>query len=437
MKAMLFVFLIFLTSSDLIAQKTDTLNHQSSYKKAWDAANANGKISSEERVLLDIMVESLLLSTDSSQVWEQGWTPPFNNPLDQSGRWPLVLQNIVIGSGLYGWGIPYVLNAEDGRWFVGGVMVSAGGAFYLTHKYTRNMEMTHARTQMMRYGSLLAFRYGLGLNTILDLEAYPDDENSYGQDPETLWMWVLMASVPVGHYGGEYLFDKYEPSNGQAWAWTMWTGISGVTARLIYNVVNEAPVNRYNDEYEQWEKNKTLVELLSYPLGAYYGYRLTHAKQYTFGDALMLLQGWGFGYVNTMMLQSILFDDGDEDTFFMVAGLGAIGSAFAYDHYIANDDFSFGQSTLMLLGSASGTAFGFGTAILLDVTDKEPLLTMALAGYGAGTWLTRKILEIEPNGSLTQGESTRMSISPTVIPSYGSDDKVRLLPGIGLNITFK
>ena len=431
MKAMLIVILILLTSSDLIAQQQDTLINRSSYKKAWDAANANGKISSEERVLLDIMVESLLLSTDSSQVWEQSWKPHFNKTLDQSGRWPLVLQNIVIGSGLYGWGIPYVLDAEDGRWYVGGVMVSAGGAFYLTYKYTRDMEMTHARTQMMRYGSLLGLRYGLGLNQLLDLDS------GDGEDRETLWMWMLMTSLPAGHYGGEILFDKYEPSNGQAWAWTMWTGVSGVTARLIYNVVNEVPDNRYNNEYEQWKKNKTLVELLSYPLGAYYGYRLTHDKQYTFGDALMLLQGWGFGYFNTMMLQSILFDGGDEDTFFMVAGLGAIGGAFAYDHYIQNDDFSFGQSTLMLLGSASGTFFGFGTAILLDVTDKEPMLSMAIAGYGAGTWLTRKILEIEPNGSLAQLESTRMSISPTVIPSFGSDEKVSLLPGIGVHISFK
>jgi hypothetical protein len=177
--------------------------------------------------------------------------------------------------------------------------------------------------------------------------------------------------------------------------------------------------------------------LLSYPIGAYYGYQLTHEKQYTFGDALMLIQGWGFGFYNTMMLQSILFDDGDEDTFMMVAGLGAVGSAFAYEHYIQSDDFTFGQSTLMLLGSASGTLFGFGTAILMDVTDKEPMLSMALAGYGAGTWLTRKILDVRADGALAEIESTRMSLSPTVLPALGSDEKVTLIPGINMTISFK
>ncbi|MBC8375332.1 MAG: hypothetical protein H8E26_04745 [FCB group bacterium] len=434
MKAILLVVLYFLTSSDLIAQQLDTLKNQSSYKRAWNAANANGKISSEERILLDIMVESLLLSTDSSKAWEQSWTPLFNKPLDQSGRWPLVLQNIAIGSGLYGWGIPYVLHAEDGRWFVGGVMVSSGGAFYLTYKYTKDMEMTHARTQMMRYGSLLGLRYGSGLNQLFELDG--GDE----EDRETLWAWMLMASLPAGHYGGEILFDQYEPTNGQAWVWTMWTGVAGVTSRLIYNAISDEPSYEYETDenrYDTWFKGRTITELIAYPLGAIYGYKITKEKQYSFGDALMLMQGWAYGYYNTMLVQSILFDEGDDETFFMVAGLGAIGSAFLYDHHIQNDDFSFGQSTLMLLGSASGTFFGFGTAILLDVTDREPMLSMALAGYGAGTWFTRKILEVKPDGSLAQTESTRLSLLPTVIPSIGPDEKVTLIPGIGLNITFK
>ena len=61
-------------------------------------------------------------------------------------------------------------------------MVSTGGAFYLTYKYTKNREVSHARTQMMRYGSLLGLRYGLGVNEILELD---------GGDPEDLkTMWA-------------------------------------------------------------------------------------------------------------------------------------------------------------------------------------------------------------------------------------------------------
>ena len=434
MKATIVTLLILVNLGELAAQETDTLQNQSNYRRAWDMAISNGEISQEERALLNIMVESLLLSADSSRAWELRWSPTVVRSMDQSGRWPLVLQNIAIGSGLYGWGIPYVLHADDGRWFVGGVMVSAGAAFYLTYEYTKDMEMSHARTQMMRYGSLVGLRYGLGVNQLLDLYDGSGDR-------ETLWTWILMASVPAGHYAGEYLFDKYEPSNGQAWAWTMWTGVAGLTTRLIYAAVSDEP--DWNDEsdfyekQEQWEKRQTFTELIAYPLGAWYGYKLTKDKQYTFGDAMMLMQGWGYGWVNTMMLQSMFFDDGDTETFLMVAGLGAIGSTFAYDRWISQDDFSFGQSTLMLLGSASGTAFGFGTAILLNIDKKEPLLTLALAGYGTGTWLTRNILDVSSDGSLAHSSSTQMSLSPTVIPSFRSDEKVSLIPAIDLRISFK
>lgn len=448
MKAILSILFLTLLLGTLDAQEQDSLQNQTQYRKAWDAAMANGIVSQEERVLLNIMVESLLLSIDSSRAWEQQWLPEMDKPLDQSGRWPLVLQNIAIGSGLYGWGIPYVLHADDERWYVGGVMVSAGGAFYLTYKYTQDLEMSHARTQMMRYGSLLGLRYGFGLNTILDLddglEDYYDEEDN-AKDPETLWMWMLMASVPAGHYGGEYIFDEYHPTNGQAWAWSLWTGIAGATSRLIYNAATERPDTEYNEfgddaeneDLKKWEKGRTITELLTYPVGVYYGYQLSMDKNYSFGDALMLIQGYGFGYMNTMMLQSIFFDGGDEDAFLLVAGLGAIGSTLAYDRYILDDDFSFGQSTLMLLGSASGTAFGFGTAILFKITDKEPMLALAIAGYGTGTWLTRKIVDVKPDGSMAVNNTTKVSFMPTVLPNLDDNEKVSLIPGIDLRIEFK
>lgn len=436
MKAFLTGLILILLFNGLFAQQTDSLKSQSVYRHAWDTAMKDGKISSEERALMEILVGSLLLPIDSSSALEIQWSAGLNTqqPLDQSGRWPLVLQNIAIGAGLYGWGIPYVLHAENGRWFVGSEMISMGGAFYLTYQYTKNMEMSHARTQMMRYGSLLGLRYGLGVNQLLDLT-----ENS-GDQRETLWAWILMASVPAGHYGGELLFDQYKPSNGQAWAWTMWTGVAGVTARLIHSVVDSSP---YDDDeytttsYEDWKKRKTIVELIAYPAGAIGGYHLSKNKQYTFGDALMLMQGWGFGYLNTMMVQSMLFDEGDEDMFLLVSSLGAIGHTFYYDRWISNDDFTFGQSTLMLLGSGSGTAFGFGIAILFDITDKEPMLGLALAGYGAGTYLTRKILDVSSDGSLTHSSSSRVSLNPTALAVLGSDNKIALIPALDLRISFK
>ena len=445
-------FLMFLTGSffsvTISAAGLDSLEQKAVYQKAWQVAMQDGKISSEERPLLNILGETQGISSDSSRSWEIQWRVPASLVLDQSGRWPLVAQNMALGVGLYGWAIPYVLHAEDSRWVVGSEMLSLGSAFYLTYNYTRNRSITHAQTQMMRYGELIGLRYGIGINQLLDLDSGNTDLG--GSNPETLWAWVLMASVPAGHFAGEYLFDRYQPSNGQAWAWTLWTGVAGVTARLIHSAVDDAPIepdfSYYYDEAEQarydadllsWQKRKTPLELLAYPLGAVGGYYLTKDKVYSFGDALMLTQGWAYGYFNAMMLQSLLFSDGDEDIFFMNAGFGAVASIFAYDRLIRDQDYSFGQSILMALGSGSGMAFGFGTAVILNIDKKEPMLTLALAGYGAGTYLTLKILDPTADGSLSSVERTKVSMMPTVLTRSIGNGKTAPTLGLGLNISFR
>lgn len=468
MKTILPGIILIISLGTSFAQPADSLLVKSAYEQAWDVAMKDSIISADEKALLNI-IEAQPTAVDHSKALKPQLTNIHGKTLNQSGRWPLVMQNIAIGSGLYGWGIPYVLHAEDDRWYVGGVMISAGSAFYLTHKYTKNMEMSHARTQMMRYGSLVGLRYGLGLNAILGLSDGLDDvELEETTDPETLWMWVLMGSVPVGHYTGEYMFEKFNPTNGQAWVWSMWTGISGMTARQLYTALGGRPdepdaieepdwdspfvdiaqheldmakfnvdMEKWNEEMEKWDKPLALIEFVAYPVGATIGHYIVKDKQYSFGDAFMLIQGWGFGAINTMMLQSILFEEGDDDVFQLVSLIGAIGHTYIYDQWIAKDDFTFGQSTLMMLGSGSGIAFGFGTAILLDITDKEPMLTMALAGYGVGSWFTRKILDVTPNGSLTTNNSNRISLNPTAMTTRNSDNKLSLIPALELNISFK
>ncbi|NQV38754.1 MAG: TerB family tellurite resistance protein [Candidatus Marinimicrobia bacterium] len=427
------------------------------YKKAWETAMADSVISVEEHALLNTLFEALSLSEDSTTVVVKTYPTETEDVLDQSGRWPLVLQNMVIGSGLYGWAIPYAFDAKDFRWYAGTEMLSLGGAFYLTYKYTKEMQISHAKAQMMRYGGLVGLRYGAGINTIFDLyndeDTYDDETDSHIEPKRRkAWALILMASVPAGIYGGDYLFNKLQPTNGQAWVLTQWTAIGGVSCRAItyffdpdpnYNEDNEEEANYDDEEYEQrqkeyetWNKRHTSIELLvGYPLGFYFGKKLTMDKNYSFGDALMLYQGYSYGFFNSMMLQGILLDKFNERSWILLNTIGAVGSMFAYDRWIAGQDFSAGQSILMALGSVSGTAFGFGVAIILDINEKEPMLSMALAGYGAGTYFTRKIINSHPDGSLANNDGMNISFLPTVIPAYKKNNTV-LIPGIAFHLEF-
>ncbi|RMF07741.1 MAG: hypothetical protein D6762_07005 [Candidatus Neomarinimicrobiota bacterium] len=440
MKAQAIILIIpFLFLPTFGQQKSDV----SLYKKAWQTAASDGKITRDERALLDLLAKSFSIPPDSLRTIEilPDLASAEHKP-DQSGRWPLVLQNMVIGSGLYGWAIPYVLNVMDTKWLPGMEMLSLGGSFYLTYQTTKKMDIPHSRAQMMRYGGLAGLRYGFGINTVFDLYESTATENS-----RKGWAYILMASVPAGMYIGDRLYKKLHPTNGQAWMLTGWTAVGGISMRILANFFDPDPgygvesVTQTEAEWRQLDREKqtrnrthTALELLvGYPAGFWVGKQLTMQKNYSFGDALMLYQGYAFGFFNTMALQSLLFNEGTEKNWLLVNGIGAVSGILLYDKWIAHDDFTAGQSILMALGSGSGIMFGFGTAIILDIQNVKSMMALVLSGYTAGTILTRRILDVKPDGSLTGKEQKKFAVMPTVFPVV-SGSKTTWAPGLAVNV---
>ncbi|MFQ6674121.1 MAG: hypothetical protein ACE5GH_04975, partial [Fidelibacterota bacterium] len=135
------------------------------YGSAYEAALNDGTITADERALLNTLKLSLDLPDEQIAAIERTGTGPDVPALDQSGRWPLVFQNMIYGATIYGWMIPYVVDAKDFKWVVGTEMISLGAAYYLTYQYTKNMAISHSRAQMMRSGSAVGLRYGIRINT--------------------------------------------------------------------------------------------------------------------------------------------------------------------------------------------------------------------------------------------------------------------------------
>ena len=99
MKTILPGIILFISFSGSFAQEAGSLQAKSTYEQAWEIAMKDSIISEEERVLLEF------IGTQSPAVDERKAPKPQltikpDQLLDQSGRWPLVLQNIAIGSGL-------------------------------------------------------------------------------------------------------------------------------------------------------------------------------------------------------------------------------------------------------------------------------------------------------------------------------------------------
>jgi len=148
------------------------LSYEEIYQLAYQTALEDGNLNLSEKALLSTLRTSLGLSKTSVAEIENKFMLSQTPTLDQSGRWPLVAQNMIYGTSLYGWMIPYVLDVQDYKWYVGSEMMSLGAAYYLTYKYTENMEISHARAQMMRAGSAVGLRYGQGLNALFGVKSW-------------------------------------------------------------------------------------------------------------------------------------------------------------------------------------------------------------------------------------------------------------------------
>ena len=100
---------------------------QKIYRQAYDAAMLDGTISAEERVMLEALQQAMGLHEDVIDEAVGEAVRPMMPRLNRGGRWTMVAQNMGLGMGLYGWGIPFVLGLEDFRWYVAGQMFSLGG----------------------------------------------------------------------------------------------------------------------------------------------------------------------------------------------------------------------------------------------------------------------------------------------------------------------
>lgn len=435
------------------------------YVNAWKLANSDDKIDSNERSFLDILAKSRGLNQADIQAMEIELKITQPDKLDQSGRWPLVAQNMVLGASLYGWGVPTVFGDVDGQWYIGSTMLSVGGAFYYTHQYTQNMEIDHARSQMMRNGALVGLRFGFALNTLFNLhETYYfegtniEDAQIRDTKNEKIRALMLMAAVPAGIYLGDKLYQKDKPSNGDAWTLGLTSAAMDFTVFTLYNRLFSEPEeylyrNETNDwgtykvktgispEYTKWKNRRIIAGLASYPCSYYLGTKFNQNKMYTFGDALMLYEAYAYGLLNSLYLYNIFLENSDIEfeTLMVMFSAGAAAQTYYVDRLISKNDFTFGQSILMNLGSLAGMAFGAGLGVIGEVDNASGFSMLALLGEVGGAALTYSILDVAPNGSLMSENASdiKFNLNPTFLTESTSDNgKPRLIPGLSASLRF-
>jgi len=419
---------------DTVSGRTGT-DSAALYRSLFRTALKDSRLSDEERRLMKSLENYLGLRSEDILELRQQVIEEMPEQLDQSGRWPLVLQNIAWGAGLYGWGIPYVLGVRDGQWIVGMELMSFSGGFYFTHRYTQNMDISHARAQMMRLGSGVGFLSGYSLAEIFGL---------WDQNSEKAGVAMLMAAVPAGILAGDRLYRTLEPSNGQAWSLSLWGSIAWYSMYQIHVAVNPDPqypedgdmydVEDFDQKQDSWEKQQALVNLLAYPTGIWAAQRYFGDRSYSFGDALMLTEAAVIGGISGFLFSDLVGIPLDKGAARVLSAGGAIGTSVWMDSYIRGYDYSFGNAFLMGLGSSCGILFNLGVGAILELQSSEAMDLLFMSGAAGGFLLTRKIVEPDPEDSRDELLSdTSLRISPALLPVPGTR---RSIPALAVEFLF-
>ncbi len=99
--------------------------------------------------------------------------------LDQSGRTKLIIGNMALSLGYYGWALPVALDFDgDGKLAVGLYMLTSSAGFFLPFSATKNIPVTNAASNLSFYGGTRGIVHGITLAYLFSKR--PSDKSIIG-----------------------------------------------------------------------------------------------------------------------------------------------------------------------------------------------------------------------------------------------------------------
>jgi len=404
-------------------------SQESLYDSAFKKAMADSVITEDEQALLD------LFSVSQDTTWKPtGKVVPIEKSqpsagINQNGRWRLIYSTMAIGNGLYGVGIPYLLEAENSNTYVGFQLVAAAAGFYLSYNKTQSMDLSLGRVSFIEKGASMA------LLSFFPLQATIGIKNWFDFDPHfRIGLGYMMAVTPIGAYYGNRLFERWQPSDGQAVLINFGSGLAALNGialhRILLGTLDVDSEREFNLSYR-------LFAALGYGgaiAGTYYSHELLKDKSLSVGDAYLVQGSTVLGaYV---AVQTIAIADIRNEKAVILTGVSII-NAFAWQgvQSVSEVDFTEGDAAIIALGTVAANGIWRGLNIMVDMglsSDIESAVDIAtsLIGY----YSTYRSVKSRRLSNKEAGDSTNplgFKFSPTLL---GRIDDV--VPGMAIQLKF-
>ncbi len=321
---------------------------------------------------------------------------------EDDGRSSFLVTTTVLGLN-YGWMVPFALDVDDTKSFVGLYLLAAAGRFTVPFLLTRRDQITRGMSTLGSTGSYLGFAHGAVVYSLL---AGQDGADSLA-GTRALVGTMLAGSIVEGALG-YWWAQENDTSPGQASSiafGSAWGFGYGAVGQLLLS--GDEPPFRST-------MGALLTGSVGGVLGGYYYDKLRKPSE---GDSRLMsfsgLLGAGLAAVPLVL--------GEVEDARTIAGSLLIGASlglYAGDLLTKDQTYSRGQSGVMMLGSLAGGLVGAGGAFMVSPDDGNTgKWVIAGSSFGAIAGLYAMIQAVEPKQEAPNETFVTAQLSPILGPN--------------------
>lgn len=318
---------------------------------------------------------------------------------DRSGRTRFLIRTFLLSYGFYSWAIPATFDME-GRSVQITALLTGSGGFLIPFSVTGKTPVSQAAAALSGHGGTTGIAHGILLSELLFGEG-----NSFRKG-----LAMGLTGSMSGLVGGFALAQKSHLVAGTS-ELVGWGGNYGLvmglgTAHLADNLD------------EDHRRQFALAALLGSGMGYWGGYALAQQHSYSSGDAEVQVTTTLLGaYLATSLLNLTGSENSKAYTGAAMAG-STIGLGLGHS-LLRDQEFSTGESRMMMLGAVGGMLFGGATALLIGGDSQQVGMSLTSLGALGGFWFTYR--SFAEGARLEEGSvSWDIGLAPQGLPAFAA-----------------